>query len=198
MRKFFDKYGGILLSFVCTLLFCIGLFSKLFWWLWLVSVVCVVMFLLYKPRPRKLSYKDAALYYPDMAENGENIVKSKAEVDQAGENFLRRYHASEELMYRIVKDGDPEYDTIPEHELIQQHASESGKTIETEDQYLLWALRMVKTKQKSIYEFRDRKVNSILRRRLGIPSSIIEFKKCLALKDPFVAYAWKERGNRND
>lgn len=186
-----------LLVVVCLSLFCIGLFSERFWWFCLTPFVCIVIILMYKPKPKsqKLSYKNAALCYPDMAEARSNNMKVKNKDEQTEEQDLSRYYASGNSIYFFVKNGDPELDTIPEHELLQQHASEFGTTIEANDEYFLWALRMVEMGQKSIYEFHDRRVNSILRRRLGIPTSIVEFKRGLALKDPFVTYAWKDRLN---
>lgn len=202
MRKFIEKYGFVLLFFICPVLICIGAIFEPIRWLGPVAIICTVVLAVYlfsheepSPKPEKLTYKDAALCYPDMAEARRNIAKARAEAEQAGDSAPSNYYAAGDSIYPFVKNGDPEFDVVPVDELVQQHASELGKTIETEEEYLRWALWAVETGHKSICEFHDRKVNSILRRKLGIPTSIVEFKKYLAWKDPFVTYAWNDRLN---
>lgn len=147
---------------------------------------------------KKLSYKDCATHYPDMAESRERIAHCLAEIEQSRGNMFRYDRATQDLTIQICKHGDPEYDPIPEHELIQQHASEVGTSLESEFLYLYHSLTMVQQGLKGIYEYNDRKVSSILRRRLGIATSIIEFKRDLAMNDPFVSLAWKDRLNSCD
>lgn len=96
---------------------------------------------------------------------------------------------TQELIINAVTYGDLEYDTIPEHELIQLHASEVGVSMETEDLYLLKNIEMVERGILSIYDIFDRRVNSIIRRRLGIPTSLAKSIKYLALKDPYAVRA---------